>query len=363
MTIVKNRYVAAQSSAILLSPPETTNTGGRLYAKLSAQQYYKLPGALLMVVMLASLLSAGSARAQNRKGRYDGFVQHEGGAIRLYEKQKKSPSFKKCTDDIVFVAAGNIVEPEATGNARLFIVGRRSQPLNKRTMVQLKPPPEQNGMTREVLDNIYDTESKAQNHIAENPTTKGGEPWVVEARTPRYGLALSSALTFRWKARAGVKQVVVTLTKAPDAGTLGEEKPWTKTITGTEAAYDGPTLTPGEYSWRVAQPEGEGDGYDEVHFTLASPAQAQNITRELADARRVDTGGGVNWAYLAVCMDNRQYAETEQSLQAALKTQPHSKTLYKWLMETYRVMHLWNDREAARAKLKALESTPKRGRQ
>ena len=236
------------------------------------------------------------------------------------------------------------------GEALLLQVNAPAQRLienDKRTIKPLSPPPPRGAFTRGQMSRYKQRYAGASNNIRRKPPRSKRKKKLLTVLTLRSGLLLNPKPLLAWTRVTGVHNYLVRLLDN-DNNVI-----WSQT-TKEPKTFDAPALAPGEYKWDVTMIRLSASFqfptlYDSTAFTAVTGEQAEEIKRELQEAREV-TGGfdGANLAYVAVCLEYKQYRTAEAELKKGLLRTPSDKVLWVLLAETYQAMERWDNREMAK---------------
>ncbi len=251
----------------------------------------------------------------------------------------------KTIDSTMLLYEDDEVVMGKNGGAALFqvnLVAERLKESDKRTIKPASPPPPKGAFTREQMIQYKQLVGRAsRNAKVKSPATKGHK---FTALSLRFGLLLDPRPILAWTPVRGARTYVIKLYNNLN------DVIWSKTTPDSWVTYDAPALVSGDYKWDVTAQTVDGKTlYDVTPFTAIATERAEQIRSELQLAREVTENiDSVNLAYVAVCLEYKQYRSAEEDLKRGLRRSPSDRVLWALLAETYQAMQRWDDREMAR---------------
>ncbi len=246
----------------------------------------------------------------------------------------------------VFLFENDEVSTGQAGEATLLQVNATAQRLtgnNRRIIKPLSPPPPRGAFTREQMSRFKQRYRGAVSNIPREPPRHKRKKKLLTLLTLRAGLLLDPRPILAWTPVRGVQTYFVRLLN-------NDNKVIWSQNTSEPRTLDAPALASGEYKWDVtATTKVDKPLYDFTVFTAVAGDQAEEIKKELQEAREV-TGDseGANLLYVELCLQYKQYRKAEDELKKGLRKTPSDTFLWALLTETYQAMERWDDREKAK---------------
>lgn len=270
-------------------------------------------------------------------------VQVQQGSVRL---QRKHQAVTKITGSD-FLREDDIITIENDSSAYLYQVYARPVSLrSNETKKIIKLPPAQG---KEIIDAdhfaklVTRVAAAQRNRSRRSPGQMGGpNDLAVTTLAPRESLVIEARPTFEWTPVASATAYAVTVHNDKQTRLL-----WQTTTKETHAIYPDSSkpLPPGKYIWQVkVEVNGEYKTLAATHFFIATPAQARAARAALERAERLGIRNSANLFYIQAAFEHRLYPLAERNLKEALRRTPADEVLWALLMQAYKEMKRYEDR-------------------
>lgn len=300
---------------------------------------------LLVALLLNGALAPSGSRTKTRA-----FLTEIKGDVKIQTARERVA--KPASADVAFLYDGDIIHLGDDGEAVLWQAYSPVSLLKPKNSKQINSLPQKSGSGILSLSDYLKCESEMLKAYAgirrESSRTKGNRRQTPIAHTPRRSYVLDRRPTFAWTAVPNAESYTVVLYDDPTQREIWRTRTRETRLTypdSREVASAKP-LTPGKYRWEVST--GREDTIDGSSFTIVTPEEAATIQAALTAARSLTTDATLNFAYLAVCFEHRQYPEAARVLQEALARDPSQALVKALLLEAYESMGRFDEREDLR---------------